>query len=205
MGNSVEPLRIIIMGTAGTGKSYLIKAIRKKLNTMERDRSKVLVKVIAPTGVASFNINGATIHSTLSIPIFNNKCSNLDGNRLKQLQERLKNVIYLIIDEKSMVGRRMFALVNKRLREAFSENKNEPFSRRSIILFGDFSQFSPVLDLPMYANNISHDTISNDGIASYKNFWEVYKLDVIQRQSGDSEEQKSFREILLRLRDRNCS
>ena len=27
-----EVLRIIIMGTAGTGKSYLIRAIRKKLN-----------------------------------------------------------------------------------------------------------------------------------------------------------------------------
>jgi len=39
----------------------------------------------------------------------------------------------------------------------------------------------------MYSN-ISHNTNSNDGIASYKNFWEVYKLDMIQRQSGDSEE-----------------
>ena len=28
MGHQVEPLRIIIMGTAGTGKSYLIEVIR---------------------------------------------------------------------------------------------------------------------------------------------------------------------------------
>src|SRR6266498_1377578 len=153
---------------------------------MERNRSKVPVKVIVPTGVTTFNINGATIYSILSISIFNNKYSNLDSKRLKQLQEKLKNVIYLIIDEKSMVGRRMLTLVNKRLREAFFENKNEPFGGRSIILFGDFGQLLPVLDFPMYANNISHDTISNDGIASYKNFWEVYKLDVIQQQSGDS-------------------
>jgi ATP-dependent exoDNAse (exonuclease V) alpha subunit len=164
------------------------------------------VKVIAPTGVAAFNINGTTIHSTLSIPIFNNKCSSdLDSNRLKQLQERLQDVIYLVIDEKSMVGRRMLALIDKRLREAFPENKNEPFGGRFIILLGDFGQLPPVLDFPMYANNVSHDTTSNDGIASYKSFREVYKLDIVQRQSGDSEEQQGFRELLLRLRNGDSS
>ena len=54
---------------------------------MKRDRSEIPVKVITPTGVAAFNINGATMHSTLSIPIINNKRSDLEGNRLKQLQE----------------------------------------------------------------------------------------------------------------------
>src|SRR4051794_28655862 len=98
----------------------------------------------------------------------------------------------------------MLALVDKRLREAFPEHNNEPFSGWSIILFGDFGQLPPVIDLLMYARNVSHDTTSNDGIASYKNFREVYKLDVIQRQSGDSEEQKSFREILVRLRNGDC-
>ena len=95
----------------------------------------------------------------------------------------------------------MLALVDKRLREAFPENKSEPFGGRSIILFSDFGQLPPVLDLPMYANNVSHNTTSNNGLASYKIFQEVYKLDVIQRQSGDSKDQKDFRGILLRLRD----
>src|SRR3989337_3649206 len=40
-GNSVEPLRIIIMGTAGTGKSYLIRGKRKKLSIMESSGAKV--------------------------------------------------------------------------------------------------------------------------------------------------------------------
>ena len=104
-----------------------------------------------------------------------------------------------------MVGRRMFSAIDKRLREAFPKSKNEPFGRRSIILFGDFGQLPPVLDLPMYATNLSHDITSNDGIASYKNFQEVYKLNVIQWQSSDCEEQKAFREILLRLRDGDCN
>ena len=33
-GKKVEPLRVLVMGTAGTGKSYLIKAIRVQLHKM---------------------------------------------------------------------------------------------------------------------------------------------------------------------------
>ena len=57
--------------TAGTGKTYLINAIRSRLQELAGTGSKSPVVVLAPTGVAAFNINGATIHSKLSIPIIN--------------------------------------------------------------------------------------------------------------------------------------
>ena len=98
----------------------------------------------------------------------------------------------------------MLAQIDMQLRQGFPENKNIPFSGRSIILFGDFGQLPPVLDLPMYTTNISRNETSNNGIALYKNFSEACKLDIIQRQSGDSEEQKTFRNLLLRLRDGEC-
>ncbi|CAG8690619.1 9574_t:CDS:2, partial [Scutellospora calospora] len=123
----------------------------------------------------------------------------INGERLKQLQNRLQNIIYLIIDEKSMIGRRMLALINLRLRQAFPEHNNTPFGGRSIILVGDFGQLPPVLDHPMYTTTILRDPLSNNGIVAYKQFREVYKLDIVQRQSGDSEEQRNFRDILLRL------
>jgi len=148
------------------------------------------VLVLAPTGVAAFNINGITIHSALSIPITSNNLD-INGNQLKQLQGRLENVTYIVIDEKSMAGRRMLGLINMRLQQAFPEHNNEPFGGRSIILFGDFGQLPPVLDLPMYAH-ISRDPISNNGHAAYKQFKEAYKLDVIQRQSGNTKEQQDF-------------
>ena len=91
------------MGTAGTGKSYLIKAIRGRLQAMAGN-GKSPVIVVAPTGVAAFNIDGGTIHSTLSIPIMDGKKFDLNNISLKQLQERLQDVMYIIIDEKSMVG-----------------------------------------------------------------------------------------------------
>src|SRR4030095_1430489 len=54
--NKVDPLRVIIMGTAGTGKSYLINAIRVRLQEMAINngiKTSPMI-VVAPTGVAAF-------------------------------------------------------------------------------------------------------------------------------------------------------
>ena len=48
------PLRTIVSGTAGTGKSYLINCLRLFLQHQ--------LRVAAPTGVAAFNVDG---HSSL--------------------------------------------------------------------------------------------------------------------------------------------
>ncbi|EXX67911.1 Pif1p [Rhizophagus irregularis DAOM 197198w] len=168
-GRQDEPLRIIVMGTAGTGKTYLIEAIRCRLREMAGE-SKSPIAVLALTGVAAFNTEGITIHSGLSILIVNNaNCLDISGKRLKQLQDKLKDVSYVIIDEKSIVSRRILAIIDKRLRQAFPEHNNEPFG--------------------------------GSGIAAYKQFKEVYKLEIVQRQSGNSKEQQNFRNILLRLRN----
>jgi ATP-dependent DNA helicase PIF1 len=125
----------------------------------------------------------------------------LSGERLKILQNRLQGIKYVIIDEKSMVGRRMLALVDMRLRQAFPEHQNQVFGGRSVILVGDFGQLPPVLDEPMYSKIPRRHPLSTDGITAYKQFREAYKLDAVQRQSGDSEEQRNFRDLLLRMRD----
>lgn len=49
------PLRMIVSGMAGTGKSYLIHCLRLLLQHQ--------LVVPAPTGVAAFNIDGHTLHS----------------------------------------------------------------------------------------------------------------------------------------------
>ena len=54
-----DPLFVIVNGVAGTGKSYLINAIRNVLRTS--------CTVTATTGKAAYNINGCTIHSLLKL------------------------------------------------------------------------------------------------------------------------------------------
>ncbi|CAG8522608.1 20737_t:CDS:2, partial [Racocetra persica] len=111
----------------------------------------------------------------------------------------------IIIIETTEIGKSYFIkairclLHMMRLNQAFSKHNNEPFGGCSIIIFGDFGQLLLVFDLPIYANNSLQDQISSNSLKAYKYFREVYILNVIEYQSGESEEQQNFRNILMRL------
>jgi DNA replication protein DnaC len=90
------------MGTAGTGKSYLINMICNRLCEIARSHdvnAESPIVVLVPTGVAAFNIHGTMIHSTLSIPV-SSKTFDLNGESLKKLHNRLKGVSYLLLTKK---------------------------------------------------------------------------------------------------------
>lgn len=60
---SSDPLLPIVIGEAGTGKSYLINAVQNLLQTS--------CAITVTTGKASYNISGSTIHSLLKLPFKN--------------------------------------------------------------------------------------------------------------------------------------
>lgn len=71
-GENPQPLKVLITGRAGTGKSRLIKAIYyvstrilKRLHSDQPDAPTVVLT--APTGVAAYNIHASAIHNTFSI------------------------------------------------------------------------------------------------------------------------------------------
>lgn len=69
-------------------------------------------RVVAPTGKAANNIYGQTYHSLLGINDRTAGYVDLRGASLKNLQDTLKGVKYLILDEYSMVGAESFALID---------------------------------------------------------------------------------------------
>ena len=135
--DSQQPLHMLILGTAGTGKSFLIKAIAQLL------QNKCLLT--ATTGIAAFHIGGITLHSALRLPEQKINCNDLRGQALAILQHKLKDIRYLIVDEISMLGQNMMAWVDKRLRQA-TTHLDIPFGGISVILIGDFAQLPPVGD-----------------------------------------------------------
>ena len=158
------------------------------------------MRVVAPTGVAAFNIDGNTLHSLLSLPT-KGEFNDLQGEHLKRLQQSLESVQYIIIDEMSMVGRKLFGQVDRRLRQIFLQHSCEVLGGCSCLLFGDFGQLPPVMDLPLYTTSTS-SPLSDIGSSSYRFFNNAVVLDQIMRQSEDDPSQVLFRNILLRLR--NC-
>lgn len=188
--NDTTPLRMIVSGTAGTGKSYLIHCLRLLL------RNKV--RIVAPTGVAAFNVDGNTLHSLLSLPT-KGEFKDLEGEHLNRIQQSLACMEYLIIDEMSMVGRKIFGQVDKRLRQVFPHRSDQVLGGCSCLLFGDFGQLPPVMDLPLYTTTTS-SAISDIGSNACQSFHHSALLDQVMRQSGQDPSQV-FRDILVHLRN----
>ena len=157
------------------------------------------VRVAAPTGVAAFNIEGQTLHSLLSLPV-KGDFKQLQGKRLHEMQQTLADMEYLIIDEMSMVGRKFLGQVDQRLRQVLPHQADTVFGGCSCLLFGDFGQLPPVMDLPLYTT-VSRSPLSYQGSAAYQLFDRVIVLQQVMRQSGQDADQVLFRDILLRLRD----
>ena len=185
------PLRMIVSGTAGTGKSYLIHCLRLLLQHH--------LRVAAPTGVAAFNVDGHTLHSLLGLPT-RGDFKDLEGERLNKLQQSFSDIKCIIIDEMSMVGRKTLGQVDRRLRQAFPHHTQKVFGGCSCLLFGDFGQLPPVMDLPLYTT-VTRSELSDQGRTAYQSFQQAVVLDQVMRQAGQDPQQVQFRDILLRLRD----
>ena len=107
----------------------------------------------------------------------------------------------MIIDEISMVGRKLFGQVGIRLHQVSPQHACEALGGCSCLLFGDFAQLPPVMDLPLYTTSPVHlsPILAPTIILTFDR---AVFLDHIMRQSGDDSSQALFRDILLRLM--NC-
>ena len=68
---NLKPLQMFVSGVGGTGKSSLIETIQKQVKQMWKDdvSDDTTCAVSAPTGLASFNVSGVTVHLLFHLPI----------------------------------------------------------------------------------------------------------------------------------------
>jgi hypothetical protein len=179
---SKSPLLIIIIGEAGTAKSYLINGIFNYL------KNKCVIT--ATTGKAAFNISGVTIHSFLKLPIGSPRQKDLSGQSLVNLQEQLLGIDYVLIDEYSMLGQTTMGWIDRQCRQATGV-KDKLFGGKSILLLGDAGQLPPVCDKPIYHSNPCNE-LREQGYLAYQMFNKVVILDVNQRVQGSESNQIMF-------------
>ena len=149
------PFHVIIGGSAGVGKSTVIKAIYQLLSyvfdkSVGINNEKIKILLTSYTGIASFFIGGITLHTAFQLPIdrFGGKMKKLDANIANSLREMYSDLKVLVIDEFSMLGSRTFLRIDTRLRQI--TGKTQIFGGVSVILVGDLNQLSPVIDKPIY-------------------------------------------------------
>ncbi|KJZ67912.1 hypothetical protein HIM_12699 [Hirsutella minnesotensis 3608] len=184
--NSTQIL-LHVDGGGGTGKSFLIKVLSSHLQAAALPNPSPICRV-APTGVASNQIQGSTIHSLLRLPV-GGTFTDLPPADAAALQSRLRHVKYLVIDEKSMLGLEQLARIDSRLRQAFPHRSLEFFGGVSVLLVGDFFQLPPVRQKPLYSTSTSVSSLERRGQVAYRLFDRTVFLTTAQRQAGDDQAQ----------------
>ncbi|KAF7367214.1 ATP-dependent DNA helicase PIF1 [Mycena sanguinolenta] len=137
---------IFFSGSAGTGKSVLLREIINELKN--RDPRSSTLGITASTGIAAINIGGCTLHSWAGIGIGNESAKKMAGKFIGQakhgsmLLDRWKHVKTLIIDEISMVDGQLFDKLEEMAR--LLRGNDAPFGGIQLVLSGDFFQLPPV-------------------------------------------------------------
>lgn len=136
---------VFMTGSGGCGKSVVVRHLLKKFRADGKN-----VSIVAPTGIAAFQVSGATTctfmgwtQDTCKEP-FKDVKENLWK---KKTAKRLKSTDVLIIDEISMVSSFHF----DRMSRGFTEIKQyrnhatlDPFGGCQVIAVGDFCQLPPI-------------------------------------------------------------
>src|SRR5450759_4012521 len=142
---------IFLTGKAGTGKTTFLHDLKKL--------SPKRMVVVSPTGVASINAKGVTIHSFFQLPFHpyipsfylsennpGNQTEQRDQAGYKMTREKIniiKSLDLLVIDEISMVRADTLDAVDSALRRY--KNRYLPFGGVQLLMIGDLQQLAPVV------------------------------------------------------------
>ena len=195
-----EPLRVIVAGTAGSGKSHLIKCLVKTIRSLFKTNKSV--QVLCPTGNSANLISGVTLRSFLKVPTSNSKLKEMsppDGTLGESLQNNLDGVEVLLIDERSMIGCTTLGWMEYLCRCGLEKGINASKSWGGIpvvAFFGDDAQLPPVCDSPVY-NCKNKSTAAIHGAMVWKEFSKAVTLQTIIRQNND---QKTLKDVLMAMR-----
>jgi hypothetical protein len=128
----------MLHGSAGTGKSYVIAALRKLASVFNRPNA---VLVLAPSGIAAVNANGVTIHTGCGLSFGSDRVKKRKQN-IEVGRSRFSQCFLIIIDEISMVSNKL--LENTSAAAQLHTGVMATLGGIDALFVGDFLQLQPV-------------------------------------------------------------
>ena len=196
--SSVELLRLVVSGTAGSGKSFLVKCLVHSIRKLFQNNKSV--QVLGPTGNSAKLLSGQTIHSFLKIPTGKDLAKDMvppDGVKGEALQKNCSDLCALLVDERSLVGCTTLGWMEFLCKHG---KKNSELSWGGIpvvVLLGDDVQLPPVCDSPVYLCS-GKTPAALHGALVWREFRVAVALKTIIRQN---QSQAQLREVLMSMRE----
>jgi len=174
-GKTVTPLRMLLLGEGGTGKSKVIQMVTEMFT---QKALKFMHMKSTSTGIAASIIDGKMTHT---IGCFSQKTSAVMSDKTKaKLQEFWRYIQYLVIDEVSMISKTFLALLSQNVGIGVAGSRPDQVNHSfgiNMILCGDFHQFPPVAapaSEALYQPISTHDsTESQLGQKIYEEFMTI--------------------------------
>ena len=177
---------VTVQGAGGTGKSTVIHVI---VSTLERmfPQNKVTI-TCAPTGSASYNINGTTAHSQFGV-----NCTapekDVTQKKLDVMIGTMKYTIAIIMDERSMISASLLGACEKHARQGLHNgmDKKKPWGGAPIVIFfGDDYQCGSVnkynkgrgatfiFDENLEMNDLRNPSMKSEAAINERNGFELF-------------------------------
>jgi ATP-dependent DNA helicase PIF1 len=131
---------VFYTGSAGCGKSTVLKAFTRRLRAMGKK-----VNIVAPTGRAALQVHGSTTWTYAGLTPESNKLPLAELRKKangKLVWKRLDKTDVLVIDEISMVENHHLQRLNEMMKA--SRQPDKAFGGVQVIVTGDFCQLPPV-------------------------------------------------------------
>ena len=217
-----ENIRQILVGSAGTGKTFIIH-LNRCFYRLAYDHQNAEVSV-APTGVAAGGVGGLTIDSAFTLKRNQKNFCSIAENKLLAKQVEFGSTKCIHSDERSMVGRNMAGQYWQRLDDVLNhgnfdqttDSKGYPSfgGLRAFVHAGDDLQLPPVMDKCNYGPSTSNEknAVCCHGLMGYQRLrQDSIALDQKMRQNNkdkfgkmvdacrDPEQMRNDRKNILRF------